>query len=108
MKPESELEVEHRFLVESEEEEYGTLDELLAAYIMTTNRFINELINHQKFRPSESQLNEFLENYLQNHPYIAYGFYIDNLYPGSFVCGHKLRPGTQMLKMVCIIRNLFK
>ena len=105
MKDEFELEVGHRLLVESEEDEYETLDELLVAYIEKTNKFIDQLINHQKFKPTESQLNEFLEDYLQNNPYTAYGFYVDGLYPGSFVCGYKFRPGAQMLKMVCIVRN---
>ena len=59
------------------------------------------MINHQKFK-SEEQLDEFLEIY-QNNPYTAYGFYINNTYPGSFTCGFKFRPGEQMLKMVCIV-----
>ena len=99
---ELEIKIGCKLLVEGEDEVYDTLDELLAIYIQKTNDFIDKLINHQKFR-SEAQLDEFLETYLQNNPYTAYGFYINNTYPGSFICGFKFRPGEQMLKMVCII-----
>ena len=70
------IKIGHKLLVEGEDEVYDTLDELLAKYIQKTNDFIDKLINHQKFR-SEEQLDEFLETYLQNNPYTAYGFYIN-------------------------------
>jgi hypothetical protein len=93
-----------RFLIEGEDEKYENIDELLARYVESTNEYINKLINHPKFQPNEGQLSQFLQVYHQNHPqYIAFGFYMNNEYPGSFVCGYELRPGSQMLKMVCII-----
>ncbi|CAB4391913.1 unnamed protein product [Rhizophagus irregularis] len=99
------LEVGRRLFVENEQTEYEALEELLVTYIEETNDFIDKMINHQRFRPTERQLDEFLESCLRNNPkYTAYGFYMDNSNPGCFIYGYKFRPGTRMSKM----RGMFR
>ena len=79
------------------------MDELLVTYIEETNDFIDKLINHQRFRPNERQLDEYFETCLRNNPkYTAYGFYMDSANPGGFIYGYKFRPGVRMSKMVFI------
>lgn len=102
------LEVGRRLFVENEQTEYEALEELLVTYIEETNDFIDKMINHQRFRPTERQLDEFLESCLRNNPkYTAYGFYMDNSNPGCFIYGYKFRPGTRMSKMVSIYLFIF-
>ena len=79
------------------------MDELLVTYIEETNDFIDKLVNHQRFRPNERQLDEYFETCLRNNPkYTAYGFYMDSANPGGFIYGYKFRPGVRMSKMVII------
>jgi hypothetical protein len=94
--------------VENEKNEYESLDELLATYVQCTNDFIDKLVHHLKFKPTEEQLNELLETRLRNIPeYTAYGFCMDNDNPGGFICGYKSRPGTPMSKIVSTKNFLF-
>ncbi|CAG8546364.1 6881_t:CDS:2 [Funneliformis caledonium] len=98
-------EVGRRLFVEGEQKEYEALEELLVTYIDDTNDFIDKLISHQKFKPTERQLDEYLDICLRNNPkYTAYGFYMDNANPGCFFYGYKFRPGAHMSKMRGIFR----
>jgi hypothetical protein len=102
------LEVGRRLFVENEQMEYEDLEELLVTYIQDTNNFIDMVTSHQSFRPTERQLDEYLDTCLRNKPNrMVCGLCIDNANPGTFFYGFKFKQGAQLLKMVCIYYGIF-
>ena len=94
-------------MVENEQKEYETLDELLNLYIEKANSFIYIIIYYPEFRSSKELLNNYLEAAVEIYPeFPAFGFYMDTTSPGYFICGYKFWPNTEMLKVVCVVEDI--
>jgi transcription elongation factor SPT6 len=65
---------------------YADLDELIVYHVQAMARRVEELMNHEKFKPgSEDDLHLFLKNYLAANPAKSmYGFTLNRKKPGHF------------------------
>ncbi|KAF8625819.1 hypothetical protein AX15_005199 [Amanita polypyramis BW_CC] len=65
---------------------YADLDELIVNHVQAMARRVEELMNHEKFKPgSEDDLHLFLKNYLAANPAKSmYGFTLNRKKPGHF------------------------
>lgn len=76
---------------------YSDLDELLVNHIAPMAAMVEKLINNEKFRGSEEELQSFLSNATMANPGKSqYGFSIDKKRPGVFTLGFKANRGAEV------------
>ncbi|KDN45969.1 hypothetical protein K437DRAFT_246825 [Tilletiaria anomala UBC 951] len=69
---------------------YSDLDELIVGHIQPMHQKVQEMVNHEKFKESEEELNAFLTKYcLANPDSSQYGFTIDPKHAGYFKLSFK-------------------
>ncbi|KAH8920225.1 hypothetical protein BT69DRAFT_1284201 [Atractiella rhizophila] len=69
---------------------YSDLDELIFSHVKAMARKVEEMMNSEKYKGSEQELNTFLTNYVMANPDKSiYAFGIDKRNPGQFLCSFK-------------------
>lgn len=69
---------------------YNELDELIVNHVNPMARMVEMMLNHEKYKGSEQELEQFLTNWcLANPTRSTYAFGIDSKHPGCFKLGFK-------------------